>query len=169
MEIRKSTYEDIENIMKIINQAKQYFIDEKIFQWSVEYPNNSTIKNDIDNDVSFVIVDNNKILATFALIIGEDKCYKNIYEGKWLTDNIYATIHRVAIDNSYKRKGIGNKLIEYSENYCINNNIKSLRIDTHKLNIPMTKLIEKNNFIYCGVIKTEYNSNRIAYEKILKQ
>ena len=50
MEIRKSTYEDIENIMIIINQAKQYFIDKEIFQWSKEYPNNDTIKNDIDKN-----------------------------------------------------------------------------------------------------------------------
>ncbi len=168
MEIRKSTYEDIENIMIIINQAKQYFIDKEIFQWSKKYPNNDTIKNDIDKNTSFVVIDNNKIVATFSLIIGEDSCYKNIYEGRWLTNNIYGTIHRLAIDNSYKRKGIGNIIIQYSENYCLNNNVNSLRIDTHKLNIPMTKLIEKNNFTYCGIIKTEYSSNRIAYEKILK-
>lgn len=168
MEIRQSKYEDIEKIMLIINQAKKYFIDEEIFQWSTEYPNNNTIKNDIDKNASFVVIDEGNIVATFAFIVGEDECYKNIYEGQWLTNDIYATIHRLAIDNSYKRKGIGDKIIQYSQECCINNNIKSLRIDTHRLNIPMTKLIEKNKFSYCGIIKTEYSSNRIAYEKVLK-
>lgn len=95
-------------------------------------------------------------------------CYKNIYDGRWITNGIYATIHRLAIDNNYKRKGIGDEIIKYSQDCCIKNNISSLRIDTHKLNIPMIKLIEKNKFSYCGIIKTDYSSDRVAYEKVLK-
>lgn len=168
MEIRQAKYEDIEKIMLIINQAKKYFIDEEIFQWNLDYPNNNTIKNDIDKDVSFVVIDKGNIVGTFAFIIGEDMCYKNIYDGKWITNDIYATIHRLAIDNNYKRRGIGDKIIKYSQDCCIKNNISSLRIDTHRLNIPMIKLIEKNKFSYCGIIKTDYSSDRVAYEKILK-
>lgn len=168
MEIRQAKYEDIEKIMLIINQAKKYFIDEEIFQWNLDYPNNNTIKNDIDKGVSFVVIDKGNIVGIFAFIIGEDVCYKNIYDGKWITNGIYATIHRLAIDNNYKRKGIGDEIIQYSEDCCIKNNISSLRIDTHKLNIPMIKLIEKNKFSYCGIIKTDYSSDRVAYEKVLK-
>ncbi len=167
MEIRKSQYEDIENIMKVINEAKQFFIDNQIFQWSPHYPNNDVIKNDIDKDTSFVVVDNDKIIGTFSLTIGEDNCYKNIYDGKWLSDDVYATIHRLAISNAYKRQGIGNKIIQYSEKYCRENKIKSIRIDTKELNLPMRKFIDKNNFTYCGIIKTEDYSNRVAYEKML--
>ncbi|WP_317367780.1 GNAT family N-acetyltransferase [uncultured Tyzzerella sp.] len=166
MKIRQAKYEDIEKIMLIINEAKKYFADEKIFQWSEEYPNSDTIKNDIDKNVSFVVEHNKEIIATFVFIIGEDQCYKNIYEGNWITNDIYATIHRLAISNKYKRKGIAYEIIKYSEKCCVDNNIKSLRIDTHKLNVPMIKLIEKNNFIYCGIIKTEYLSDRVAYEKV---
>lgn len=168
MEIRYSKYEDIEQIMDIINQAKQYFIEEKIFQWNKEYPSHQDIKADIDKNVSFVVVDNEKIVGTFSLILGEDSCYKIIYEGKWLTNNIeYGTIHRIAIDNSYKRKGIANEILKYSEQYCLKNDVTSLRIDTHKLNKPMTNLIKNNNFTYCGIIKVQDLTDRMAYEKIL--
>ena len=167
MEIKYAKYENIENILNIINQAKEYFKQEKIFQWNSEYPNYDTIKRDIDKNTSFVVVDNNNIIATFALIIGEDKNYKKIYNGKWLTNGLYGTIHRIAIHNDYKRKGIANKILKYSEEYCLKNKVKSLRIDTHKLNRPMLSLIEKNNFTYCGIIKVEDLTDRIAYEKIL--
>ncbi len=168
MIIKKSKYEDIPKIMHIINEAKNYFFNEQIFQWDKNYPNNETIENDINNHNSFIILDdNNIILGTFTLIIGRDETYDNIYDGSWLTNNLYATIHRLAIDTKYKRKGIANQIIKYCENFCIENNIKSLRIDTHKLNIPMIKLIEKNNFKYCGIIKTKDLSPRVAFEKTL--
>lgn len=170
MKIQKTKYDNIESVMEVIEQAKQYFIEAKIFQWCKEYPSKEHIKNDIDKDESYIILDNDKIVATFVLSIGEDENYKKIYDGKWLThNNIYGTIHRVAIHNDYKRKGIGNLIIKYSEDYCKNNYIDSIRIDTHKLNLPMTNLIEKNNFTYCGIIKTKSNDNRIAYEKIVER
>ena len=169
MIIQKTKYNNIEDVMKVINQAKQYFIDEKIFQWCKEYPAKEHIKNDIDKDESYIVLDNDKIVATFVLSVGKDVCYEKIYDGKWITDDIYATIHRVAIHNDYKRKGIGNMIIKYREDYCKNNNINSIRIDTHRLNLPMTRLIENNNFTYCGIIKTQNNDDRIAYEKIIEK
>ena len=43
----------------------------------------------------------------------------------------------------------------------------SIKIDTHKDNISMQKLLEKNDFKYCGIIYLEDGSQRIAFEKII--
>ena len=164
--IKKSTYNDIDEIMIIIEQAKEYFTQKEFFQWNKEYPNKDTIKNDIDKNNSFIVLLDNNIVGTFSLIVGEDMCYKNIC-GNWISNDLYATIHRLAIHNHYKRKGISHKIIKYCENFCIDNNIKTLRIDTHSLNKPMINFIEKNNFQYCGIIQTRGLSNRVAYEKFV--
>ena len=59
-------------------------------------------------------------------------------------------------------KGAGSFCINYAYNQC-----KHLRIDTHEDNIPMQKLLEKNNFVKCGIIYVgENKSPRIAFEKI---
>lgn len=44
MEFKKSTEEDISNIMRIINEAQIYFKEQKINQWQNDYPNIETIK-----------------------------------------------------------------------------------------------------------------------------
>ena len=41
------------------------------------------------------------------------------------------------------------------ENLCKGNRVNNIKIDTHKDNISMQKLLEKNGFKYCGIIYLE--------------
>ena len=45
------------------------------------------------------------------------------------------------------------------------NNIKSIRIDTHKDNIPMQRALAKHGFIKCGIIHLANGDERIAFQK----
>ena len=52
------------------------------------------------------------------------------------------------------------------------NNIYSIKIDTHKINIPMSKTILKAGYKYCGIIKLKRNKMdnlRDGYEKKLTE
>ena len=49
--------------------------------------------------------------------------------------------------------------------YCFDI-VKSLRIDTHRQNIPMQNSLVKNGFRYCGIIYLESGDERIAYQKV---
>ena len=106
MEFRKSTKLDINDIMKIIKQAQNYFKENKIDQWQNNYPNYDTIENDIDGEESYVLVKDGKIVATAALSFNGEGTYNNIYNGKWLSNNKYAVVHRVAVDENYKGQGL---------------------------------------------------------------
>ena len=44
MEFRKSAIKDIDEIMKIINEAKLYFKENNINQWQDGYPDKEVIK-----------------------------------------------------------------------------------------------------------------------------
>lgn len=167
MEFRKSTKLDINDIMKIIKQAQNYFKENKIDQWQNNYPNYDTIENDIDGEESYVLVKDGKIVATAALSFNGEGTYNNIYNGKWLSNNKYAVVHRVAVDENYKGQGLSSKIFENIEKICINKNINSIKIDTHKNNLSMQKLLEKEGFIYCGIIYLSDKSKRIAFEKIV--
>jgi ribosomal protein S18 acetylase RimI-like enzyme len=149
MEFRKTLYEDIDFVMKIINQAKDYFKENKINQWQDGYPNEDVIKNDID------------------LSFDKEKTYEKIYEGNWITNLDYATIHRIAVDKNYKGREVSKFIIEEIENKCFDKNIKSIRVDTHIDNESMKKMLHKNGFEYCGKIFLENLDERIAFEKKL--
>jgi len=167
MEFRKSVKTDINGIMDIIRQAQAYFKEAGINQWQDNYPNIETISNDIDNEESYVLLKEGNIVATAVISFKVEKTYDSIYEGKWISNDEYAVIHRVAVDNNYKGSGLSSQIIKKAEQLCLDKGVHSIKVDTHEENISMQKLLKKNKFQYCGVIYLESGSKRIAFEKIL--
>ena len=167
MEFRKSTKSDITKIMDIVKQAQVYFKEQNIDQWQNNYPNEEVINNDIENGESYVMLENGNIIATTVISFTKEKSYENIIDGKWITNDKYGVIHRIAVDSNYKGLGLSHEIIKYSEELCLSNNIHSIRVDTHEENIPMQNLLKKNNFKYCGIIFLEDGAKRIAFEKTI--
>lgn len=157
--IRLAENTDIDNILEIYKYAKK-FMDENgnSTQWKNNYPTRELLLKDIQKNELYIYEENNDILAVFCFFIGAEPTYKKIYEGSWLNDKEYGVIHRIAV-NAHG-KGIASKCIEWCFQKC-----KNLKIDTHKNNIPMQKTILKNGFTYCGIIKKEDGSARLAYQK----
>lgn len=167
MIFRKTTEKDIDNVMKIIDEAKEYFKREGIDQWQNGYPNSDTIYADIQNNNSYVLESENKIIATAMVSFEKDKTYNKIYEGEWISNKDYAVIHRIAVSKNSKGKGIAASIISKVEELCKEKDINSIKIDTHKDNISMQRLLEKTGFKYCGIIFLEDKSKRIAFEKVI--
>lgn len=167
MEFRKTVKTDINDVMNIIRQAQTYFKELGINQWQDNYPNIETINNDIDNENSYVLLKEGIIVATAAVSFDGERTYDFIYEGKWISNNEYAVIHRIAVDNNYKGLGLSSKIIKNVEQLCFSKGVYSIKVDTHEENLSMQKLLKKNKFQYCGIIYLEDGSKRIAFEKIL--
>lgn len=167
MEFRKSVEADIDNIMNIIKQAQSYFKEKGIDQWQNNYPNSETIKNDIKLGNSYVLLNENKIVATAAISFDGEKTYDTIYNGEWLSNNKFAVVHRIAVDNSCKGRGVSSLIIKSAEKLCLEKDVHSIKIDTNKENMSMQKLLRKNEFKYCGIIYLEDKNERIAFEKLI--
>lgn len=166
MEFRKSSIEDIPEMMKIINQAQEYFKSKGIDQWQDGYPNEDNLKEDISADESYVMLIDGKIVATAAISFRGESTYDKIYVGEWLSDRKYGVVHRVAISDAFKGQGLSHEIMSFSEEKCKEYGYKSIKIDTHEDNFVMRGLLEKNGFKYCGVILLEDGAERVAYEKI---
>lgn len=165
MNFRKSEKSDVKSIMKIIKQAQEYLKSQGIDQWQNNYPNDDVINSDISKGESYVVEENGNIVATSVISFNKEKTYDIIHEGKWLTDGKYAVIHRIAVDNTCKGLGVSHKIIEYAEEMCKEKGINSIKIDTHKENLSMQKMLEKNGFKYCGIIHLADGAERLAFEK----
>ena len=168
MEIRHSTYNDIESIMNIIRQAQAYFKLKGIDQWQNNYPNPTVIENDIQLNESYVILMDQKIVGTYVLSFRNESTYDIIYDGNWLTLDKYAVIHRIAFDQSIKGQGFSKNVLNYIYTQCIDKQIYSIKIDTHEDNSIMRKMLVSNGFIHCGTILLRDGNKRLAYEKRLK-
>lgn len=169
MHIRHSTFKDIPEIMVIITDAKTYLAAQKIEQWQNGYPNTAQVENDIENGESYVLLNaQNQVIATAMFTTRKEPTYA-IIEGKWKVDEnkVYGVIHRMAIKSGFRKLGLAAQLFEEFHQQLNQQNIQSLKIDTHEENLGMQSLIKKLGYQYCGVIYTNYGDKRMAFEKVL--
>lgn len=169
MTIRKTTLDDIDAIMEIIHYAQRYLASLNIDQWQDGYPTSQQIENDMNNNESHVVLnDEGEIIATFMFTTSKEVTYDEI-DGKWLT-NInakYGVIHRIAVAENHTNKGLAKSIISHCESELISQKINSMRIDTHQDNLGMQHLLKKLNYSYCGIITLLSGAIRLAYEKQL--
>lgn len=160
MLIRKSTVNDIDRILNIFNMARVYMrANNNPNQWAGNYPGKEHILLDIDNGNSYVGIDEKgQIIMTFAFISGNDPTY-NIIDGRWLNNEPYGTIHRIA---SNGKKG---GMLKAASEFCFQK-INNIRIDTHKDNLPMLRALENNGFQKCGIIICADGTPRLAFQKV---
>lgn len=168
MKFRRATVEDVKYIINIIAQAQKYFKERKIDQWQNGYPNEEVIARDIYNESSYVLTEDNKVVATAALYFDEEKNYKNIYEGNWKSNAPYSVIHRIAVSNQCKGRGVASIMLDEMSKLSKEKNVHNLRVDTHMENLSMQSLLKKNHFDYCGIIYIEDGGKRVAFEKNVK-
>lgn len=149
--IRKADINDLNNVLEIYADARIKFANDKTFQWKDNYPNEITYKNDLEENHIFVVLSDNSIAGVMTVLTKEELDY-NVIDGKWLNNDPYITIHRIAVKKEYLHQGLGSKLITFAKEFALKNNFKNIKIDTHENNIHMKKMLEKHNFKYCGVI-----------------
>ena len=167
MILRLSSEKDIDKILEIISDAKVYLRSQGVDQWQDGYPNREVIENDIKDSCSFVLEDEGTIMGTTVIGFDGESTYDKIYEGKWLNNDKFAVIHRMAVDKKYRNKGIADILIKNIENLVQKRGIRSIKVDTHKNNKVMQNFLIKNGFIYCGIIYLQDGNERVAFEKLI--
>ena len=168
--IRKATYEDIPALMEIFRQARGIMrASGNMNQWNDSYPSEEIIRQDIASGVCHVLCEDTapgctdgRIIATMAFIPGPDPTYSVIYDGEWPDDSPYHVIHRIAV--KYHGRGI----VDFCFNECFKL-FPSIKIDTHRDNIPMQKVLKRNGFVRCGIIYLENGDERFGYEKLMSR
>lgn len=158
MEIRKSTPDDIPEILRIFDIARAYMAAHgNHSQWGDGYPGEDVLRKDMMSGNHYVMLDHGTIVGTFSLIIGEEPTYQVIKDGAWHYDKTYGTIHRLASNG--KSRGIARSCFEFCSGLT-----DYLRIDTHMDNRSMRAAIETYGFRKCGTIFVRNGSERIAYD-----
>ena len=166
MFLRQALISELPKIWEILQQAIEQRKQDGSEQWQDGYPNEKTVLDDITNGHGYVLIDNNLIIAYSAIIFGVEEAYNEI-KGKWLGHGDYVVVHRIAILNAMKGKGIATKLLSLIEDLSIKNNVFSIKIDTNFDNVPMLKILNKLNYAYCGEVFFR-GSPRKAFEKLIQ-
>lgn len=163
---------DIDKILSIYEDAKKFMkISGNPNQWINGYPSLEDVEKDLNKSQLYVVEAerlnrNTEIVGVVTLTVEDEESYKKIYSGKWLSDDSYGTIHRMAISSRYRGLGIAGEMLKEVCKILKRKNIYNLRADTHRDNFPMQKFLEKNGFVNCGIIyiNGDENKERLAYQ-----
>lgn len=159
MNIRKALSRDLERIFEIYDGARSFMrASGNPDQWKNGYPDSATVLNDIACGRLFVCEENGELLAVFCFFKGRESDYEYI-EGSWLDSTDDGVIHRIAVSDKARGRGVASLCFGWCKQQC-----ESIKIDTHRLNIPMQKALEKNGFVRCGIIYLQNGEERIGYQ-----
>lgn len=161
MIIRPTELKDLPLVMGIYEYARSFMrANGNATQWVNGYPSEELIRQEIEDNHSFVCIgEQGEIAGTFCFILGDDPTYRQIYEGAWLNDAPYGVIHRMATNG--KRKGVADACFDW----CMEKS-DNIRVDTHKDNLVMQHILEKRGFRRCGIIYVKDGTERIAYQRL---
>ena len=166
---RTAEKKDLEQIVRLIANARAYIASQGIDQWQDGYPEPELIEGDMDKGIGVVFEEDGRICSYMALMDIPEPVYDEL-EGEWLSDRPYATIHRIAIDDGYRGRGVSRAMLEHAQAYAQARSLGSVRADTHRGNRAMRGLLEKSGYAYCGEVKYDVTAGdpiRVAYEKAL--
>ena len=148
--IRKGTIADIDSILEITKACAQFMINQNIFQWNEFYPNKSAFVNDAKMGELYALEVDKNFIGAITISTHMDSEYIPI---KWLTtnsNNIY--IHRLAVHPDHQGQGYAQKLMDFAEEFAINNNYTSIRLDTFSKNKRNQKFYEIRGYKKLGSV-----------------
>ncbi len=159
--IRKASIDDLDRILAVYESARRFMrATGNMTQWTGGYPSREVATADIAAGHAYLCEENGLLLAVFCYIEGEDPTYRIIYDGAWRNDRPYAVIHRIAVADAARGRGVAGFIFDFCFEKC-----KNLKIDTHRDNIPMQRALLKNGFVRCGMIYLLNGDERIAYQR----
>ena len=104
MIIRLAEINDVDKIMEIIEEARLDLKTLTKCQWQFGYPNRDSFLKDISLNQLYVGCEEDVVMVA-ALVQGVEPTYNQIYNGKWLQNEEYLTIHRIAVSKKCCHRG----------------------------------------------------------------
>lgn len=159
MLIRQATAQDLDDIMRIYDAARQTMrACGNATQWVNGYPQRDLVAGDIERRECYVAEGaDGRPHAAFMFAMGDDPTYAIIEDGSWLNDKRYGVIHRIGSDGALKG------VLSHAVDYCLGT-VDNLRIDTHADNVIMHRALSKKGFERCGIIYCQDGTPRVAYQ-----
>jgi len=167
LRFRKGGADDLERIMELVADAQNWFREQGIDQWQDGYPTQDIILSDISYSNNYIVELNGVVSATFVASFDGEPTYNEIRGKGWLNENPYAVVHRIAVADACRRKGIAKEILHYTEELCAERGVRDIRIDTHRDNMAMRSLLKKMGYTHCGRITLTSGAFREAYHKEL--
>lgn len=164
IDFRETTPQDLPAIMQMVAAAQAWFKAEGIDQWQDGYPTQTIFESDLMARTSYVGVQEGRVVLTGCLSFAGEPTYAQIEQGAWLNEAPYGVVHRLVVEPSLRGKRLAEAFFRFTFAECRRRGIANLRVDTHRQNRPMQRLLERLGFRPCGRIYLASGAARDAYQ-----
>lgn len=167
---RPATESDIDGIMLIVRQARNYLKKNRVDQWQGEYPTQDIFAADIANGECYAVTYGERLAGFFCLTEAPESGYDKITDGKWHGEGKYCTLHRMAIEAQFRGTSLSDMLIDFADDMARAKGTECVRTDTHRKNKAMQKLLKRKGYVYRGNVLVDeagHDPARQAFEKKL--
>ena len=170
---RPATEEDLDDILRIVGDARASLKKLGVDQWQGDYPRAENFHFDMERGECFVICHGAETAAFFTLSTRHEQTYDAITDGRWTEGLEPCVLHRAAVAKAYRGSGMSTFLLRCVEQQARAWGLRCVRTDTHKKNKPMQKLLRENGYRYRGnveiVCEPGHDTARQAFEKTWKK
>ena len=173
LSFRPAKEADMGDILRIVGDARASLKKHGVDQWQGPYPDEKAFLFDMDRGECFLLLHGEEIAGFFTLSTREEKCYEEITDGKWTADLPYCVLHRAAVAAGYRGSGMAEHMMKCVEEQARRFGRRSIRVDTHRKNKAMQRLLRESGYRYRGnvrvVVEPGHDTARQAFEKLLKK
>jgi|GEM_PF-92051 len=163
--VRKAVVEDLSDIMNIIKDTIVEMHSYNNYQWDENYPKDKDFIKDIESGSLFVVERDGKLMGVVCVNKIEPAEYSGL---NWLLNEEAMVIHRMSVNPSCRRMGIGTELMNFAEELALKGNIRYLKTDTYSINAKMNALFLKCGYKFVGEMSFLGKEKPFySYEKIL--
>ena len=167
---RPAAESDIDGIMLIVRQARNYLKNHRVDQWQGEYPTQDIFAADIANGECYAVTYGEHLAGFFCLTEAPESGYDKITDGKWHGEGKYCTLHRMAIEAQFRGTSLSDMLIDFADDMARAKGAECVRTDTHRKNKAMQRLLKRKGYVYRGNVLVDeagHDPARQAFEKKL--
>lgn len=156
---------DFERLKTWFLQAREDLNREEIDQWQDWPALEASLKTLLIAEEGYFVYRENEPIGFYGLSF-----YDQVYEKYRIWSNeSYGAVHRLVMNPLVKGEGLSRQLFTQFERQIKQGGRKSVRIDTHSDNQRMRHILKQEEYRYCGKICLLDGSERLAYEKCIKE
>ena len=169
VDCRFATEDDIENIMLIMRQARNYLKKHRVDQWQGDYPTQEVFAEAVAEGECYAVTYGERLAGFFCLTDKPESDYDNLTDGKWHGEGKYCKLHRMAVEAQFRSTGISDMMIGFAEETAKSRGAEYMRTHTHRKNKAVQKLLKRKGYAYRGnvLVSSEpgHDPARQAFEK----
>ncbi|MFT6922786.1 MAG: GNAT superfamily N-acetyltransferase [Crocinitomicaceae bacterium] len=160
--ISKGELHELDAILRLTRACGKHMRDNGIDQWDENYPDRTSLLNDLTTETLFAYRENGIVLGIVVLNESQDEEYGEIHWSTSDTDkNI--VVHRLAVHPDQQGKGIARKIMDFAEVYAKDERYDAIRLDTFSQNPRNQKFYTNRGYTDLGPVYLKYKKDHPYY------